>query len=93
MVDALRTLPEAGTDFVHLSNIIDWLSPEAAGETLALAWRALRPGGVVVVRQLNSSLDIPPLGPRFAWLGGLAALWHRRDRSFFYRALHVGHRL
>ena len=93
MVEALRTLPEAGTDFVHLSNILDWLAPEAASETLALAWRALRPGGVVVVRQLNSSLDISPLGPRFGWLRGLAAAWHRRDRSFFYRALHLGRKL
>ena len=93
MVDALRVLPEAGADFVHLSNILDWLSPEAAGETLALAWRALRPGGMVVVRQLNSSLDIPPLGPRFGWLHGLATVWHQRDRSFFYRALHVGRKL
>ena len=93
MVDALRARPEAAADFVHLSNILDWLSPEAASETLALAWRALRPGGVVVVRQLNSSLDIPPLGPRFAWLRGLATAWHRRDRSFFYRALHVGRKL
>lgn len=93
MVDALRALPEAGADFVHLSNILDWLSPEAAGETLALTWRALRPGGVVVVRQLNSNLDIPPLGSRFGWQRGLAALWHGRDRSFFYRALHVGRKL
>ncbi len=93
MVDALRSLPEAGADFVHLSNILDWLSPEAAGETHALAWRALRPGGVVIVRQLNSSLDIPPLGPRFGWQRGLASLWHGRDRSFFYRALHIGRKL
>ena len=81
MVDALRELPEAEADFVHLSNILDWLSPEAATETFALAWRALRPGGMVVVRQLNSSLDIPPLGPRFGWLRGLAAAWHQRDRT------------
>lgn len=93
MVDALRALPEAEADFVHLSNILDWLSPEAAAETLALVWRALRPGGVTVVRQLNSSLDIPPLGPRFGWLRALATAWHRRDRSFFYRALHVGRKL
>ena len=93
MVDALRALPEAGADFVHLSNILDWLTPEAAAETLALAWRALRPGGITVVRQLNSSLDIPPLGPGFDWQRGLAAELHARDRSFFYRALHVGRKL
>jgi S-adenosylmethionine-diacylglycerol 3-amino-3-carboxypropyl transferase len=90
MMDALRALPEAEADFVHLSNILDWLSPEAAGETLALTWRALRPGGLTVVRQLNSSLEIPPLGGCFDWQHELAAELHREDRSFFYRALHVG---
>ncbi len=90
MVDALRSLPKAGADFVHLSNILDWLSPEAAAETLSLAWRALRPGGLTVVRQLNSSLVIPPLETRFDWRYELAAELHGRDRSFFYRALHVG---
>ena len=93
MVDALRDLPEGKADFIHLSNILDWLSPEAAAETLSLAGRALRPGGMTVVRQLNSSLNIPPLGPHFGWLDGLAKQWHRRDRSFFYRALHVGRKI
>lgn len=90
MLDALRALPQGETDFVHLSNILDWLSPEAASETLALTHRALRPGGLTVVRQLNSSLEIAPLGPAFDWQGERAAELHRSDRSFFYRALHVG---
>ena len=90
MVNALRALPESAADFVHLSNILDWLSPEAARETLALACRALRPGGLTVIRQLNSSLDVPPLGTGFEWQPELADELHARDRSFFYRALHVG---
>jgi S-adenosylmethionine-diacylglycerol 3-amino-3-carboxypropyl transferase len=89
MVDALRETP-GEFDLVHLSNILDWLSPAEATETLELAAAALRPGGRVVIRQLNSTLDIPGSGPVFEWDTGTAAALHARDRSFFYRALHLG---
>lgn len=88
MADALRSAE--GADFVHLSNILDWLTPDEAGATLAAAARALRPGGMVLVRQLNSALAIPAAGPDFEWLPGEAAALHAGDRSFFYRALHLG---
>jgi S-adenosylmethionine-diacylglycerol 3-amino-3-carboxypropyl transferase len=77
-------------DFVHLSNILDWLPASLAAETLEHAAAALRAGGCVLVRQLNSSLDIPALGPQFHWETEAARELHRRDRSFFYRALHWG---
>jgi len=77
-------------DYVHLSNILDWLSPEAARHTLGLAWRALASGGWVLVRQLNSVLEIPALDPRFAWQRETAERFLRGDRSFFYRSLHLG---
>jgi S-adenosylmethionine-diacylglycerol 3-amino-3-carboxypropyl transferase len=77
-------------DFVHLSNILDWLAPERAADTLQRARKALRPGGCVLVRQLNSSLDIRALGPHFDWQVEGARALHERDRSFFYRALHWG---
>jgi S-adenosylmethionine-diacylglycerol 3-amino-3-carboxypropyl transferase len=77
-------------DFVHLSNILDWLTPEEAQTTLELAASALRRGGWVLVRQLNSTLDIPSLGPGFSWHGADAETLHARDRSFFYRHLHLG---
>jgi S-adenosylmethionine-diacylglycerol 3-amino-3-carboxypropyl transferase len=89
MAEALRTAPNA-FDLVHLSNILDWLTPAEASAALALAWEALRPGGCVLIRQLNSVLDIPSLGPRFDWQTGRAEALHARDRSFFYRALHLG---
>jgi len=57
---------------------------------LALAWQALRSGGRVVIRQLNSHLIIPDLAPRFIWMTDAAVEFHRRDRSFFYRGLLVG---
>jgi S-adenosylmethionine-diacylglycerol 3-amino-3-carboxypropyl transferase len=89
MVDALRDHP-AAFDVVHLSNILDWLAPPEATATLELAARALHPNGQVVIRQLNSALDIPALGPMFEWERATAADLHARDRSFFYRALHLG---
>jgi S-adenosylmethionine-diacylglycerol 3-amino-3-carboxypropyl transferase len=56
MTEALAAAP-ASFDFVHLSNILDWLAPEKARATLELAWQALRPGGWTLIRQLNSTLD------------------------------------
>ena len=89
MDDALAKFPDH-FDFVHLSNILDWLPAEQAGQTLNLARQALRPGGYVVIRQLNSTLDVPAIGRAFQWLDEEARELHRRDRSFFYRRLHVG---
>lgn len=87
MADALRERP-GEFDVVHLSNILDWLSPGEATATLEVAAQALRPGGRVIIRQLNSTLDIPASGPMFAWEDTREL--HARDRSFFYRALHLG---
>jgi S-adenosylmethionine-diacylglycerol 3-amino-3-carboxypropyl transferase len=80
-------------DLIHLSNILDWLTPDAAEETLARTWERLAPGGVVIVRQLNSTLDVRAAGSRFAWDLDTAARLHAGDRSFFYRELHVGRRV
>jgi S-adenosylmethionine-diacylglycerol 3-amino-3-carboxypropyl transferase len=79
-------------DLVHLSNILDWLPESEAADLLAHARAALRPGGVVLIRQLNSTLDIPRLGPDVTWQPDTAQALHRADRSFFYRELHLGGR-
>jgi S-adenosylmethionine-diacylglycerol 3-amino-3-carboxypropyl transferase len=84
MIEALAQTPEQSVDFVHLSNILDWLSPEEACETLAAAYRALRPGGFVLIRQLNSSLDIPSLFPSLKWHTEDGRRLQLSDRSFFY---------
>jgi S-adenosylmethionine-diacylglycerol 3-amino-3-carboxypropyl transferase len=89
MTEALAASP-AGFDFVHLSNILDWLSPEEARHTLDLAAAALRPGGCVFIRQLNSTVDVRGSGAGIDWDAGASAELHARDRSFFYRALHLG---
>ena len=89
MAEALAATPTT-FDFVHLSNILDWLTPAKAETTLQLAAQALRPGGWTLIRQLNSTLEIPSLGPMFDWLTAPADDLHARDRSFFYRAVHLG---
>ena len=89
-IDALAALPPESVDFIHLSNILDWLSPVNAAETLGLAWKALRLGGLTIIRQLNSRLTIPACEPRFQWRADQAELLHRADRSFFYRGLFIG---
>jgi S-adenosylmethionine-diacylglycerol 3-amino-3-carboxypropyl transferase len=89
MADALQRFSEA-FDFIHLSNILDWLAPDEARATLDLTWKALRPGGWTLIRQLNSSLDIQTLCGRFEWQREPANALHQRDRSFFYRRLHLG---
>ena len=91
MVPALRRRP-GEFDLVHLSNILDWLDPDQATETLESAHAALRPGGWVIVRQLNSVLDLPSLCSGFAWDTDAGAALLARDRSFFYRTIWVGRR-
>ena len=90
MAAALDAADAGDYDWVHLSNVLDWLTPAEAAAVLTRAARALRPGGLVVVRQLNSTLDLPALGPQFTWLD--TAALHAADRSFFYRRLHVARR-
>lgn len=77
-------------DIVHLSNVLDWLTPEAGAATLDTAAGALKPGGWVFIRQLNSTLDVRGLGPQFDWDAETSAELLARDRSFFYRSLHLG---
>ncbi len=90
MSDALGEAEPGSLDFVHLSNILDWLTPADAGALLDRARSVLRPGGRVLIRQLNSTLDIPALDAGFEWEHAEAAAMHAMDRSFFYRRLHLG---
>lgn len=75
---------------IHLSNILDWLSPAEAEKTLRLAFQALKPGGVIIIRQLNSNLDIPAAGKDFLWDSKLSNDFLHKDRSFFYRHFYLG---
>ena len=85
MNDALAQSKTDAYHIVHLSNIIDWLTPEEAEKTLELAFQALKPGGIVVIRQLNSNVDIVKLGNKFDWNLKVSNDFLNEDRSFFYR--------
>ena len=76
-------------DVIHLSNILDWLTQDEAKELLKNSYKALKENGIVIIRQLNSKLEIPKLG-HFSWLNDVAQKHHHNDRSFFYRNLHIG---
>lgn len=89
----LAELPDRSHDFIHLSNILDWISPTEAEVILRNAYRCLRTGGVVVIRQLNSRLAVRDFSCGLRWMAELSDELLRKDRSFFYRALHVGVRL
>lgn len=90
MVDVLQTFTSASVDLVHLSNILDWLSPDQANETLRCAFRVLKPGGRLILRQLNSTLCIPELDALLSWDLSLGNRMAENDRSFFYPAIYVG---
>ena len=90
MNDALAQSQADTYHVVHLSNIIDWLTPAEAEKTLELAFQALKPGGIVVIRQLNSNVDIIKLGNKFDWNLKVSNEFLNDDRSFFYRKFLVG---
>lgn len=90
MTDVLDSLAAASAGFVHLSNILDWLTPPQAAATLTAAARALQPGGRLLVRQLNSSLAFDSLTDAFVWDHALGQRMVEEDRSFFYPHIFAG---
>lgn len=92
MLEVLTSMPAASVDMVHLSNILDWLSPAQAAQTLAAACRALKPGGKIILRQLNSSLDMDLLAGDIVWDHEQGQAMEQRDRSFFYPQILIGSR-
>jgi len=92
MKEMLDSLREESTDLIHLSNILDWLSPDEAQATLLAARRVLRPGGRVILRQLNSTLEITALDVGLNWDDRLGRAMEARDRSYFYPGIHIGSR-
>ena len=80
-------------DYIHLSNVLDWLTVDEAHALLELTWNRLKPKGYTLIRQLNSDLPIRALGEHFTWLDEESDNLHREDLSYFYRGVHCGRRL
>lgn len=80
-------------DYIHLSNVLDWLTTDEARSLLELTWSRLKPKGYTLIRQLNSNLPIRSLGDCFSWLDEDSDVLHREDLSYFYRGVHCGQRL
>lgn len=91
MQQALESSTET-YDFIHLSNILDWLSRDQAVRLLKAVYDRLNVGGCVFIRQLNSNLMITDLYKLFYWDHNYAEDLLNRDRSFFYPKLHIGFR-
>lgn len=86
----LKTAKKKSFDLIHLSNILDWLPSNEAMELLENAIDALKPGGAVIIRQLNSTLELKNEKNGFIWDSKISSEYHKEDRSFFYRDLHIG---
>jgi S-adenosylmethionine-diacylglycerol 3-amino-3-carboxypropyl transferase len=88
---SLADVPElARFDVVSLSNLFDWMDRPSVEATIALLGAELAPGAVVIVRQLNSALDLAPLfAPRFDADEVFARELLARDRSLFYARLWI----
>jgi S-adenosylmethionine-diacylglycerol 3-amino-3-carboxypropyl transferase len=90
-----RVLSESCLDFhfIHLSNILDWLSAREATELLNIAAKRLKSGGWMIIRQLNSNLDIPDLCTELLWHTEHSLNLQLNDRSFFYPRVHIAQKL
>ena len=90
MLGHLRSRPTGSVDLVHLSNICDWLTVEDVSALLNEVGRVLRPRGIALLRQLNSTLDVTGLDSPLAWDGEASRKATLADRSFFYRHVWIG---
>lgn len=78
-------------DFVDLSNIFDWSAAEQVARTCRRLASALRPGAVVLWRQLNNTRDVGAnFGSSFAFDREFGRRLQAEDRSLFYSSIHVG---
>ncbi len=78
-------------DFVDLSNILDWSSPATVARLCAQLAHALRPGAVLMWRQLNNCQDIEAcFNGQFSFDAAFGRALQAKDQSLFYSSIHVG---
>lgn len=77
-------------DFVDLSNIMDWMSADDVRSLLEMLRTEIRPGAVVMWRQLNNTRDFEvSLQEQFMFDTDWQRTLQARDRSLFYSSVHV----
>ncbi|MBI3557450.1 MAG: DUF3419 family protein [Deltaproteobacteria bacterium] len=78
-------------DLVGLSNVMDWMPESAIADLAALLARDMRPGALLVYRQLNHSKTFENVfGPRFKFdATARPEQMLAKDRSLFYSRLNV----
>jgi len=77
-------------DLISLSNLFDWMDEGEVRRTIATLAEGLLPGASVIIRQLNSALDLAPLlSPSFELEAELAGELAAQDRSLFYARLWI----
>ena len=78
-------------DFIDLSNIFDWMSPDACVKLADRLSRHAKAGTVVLWRQLNNTRNLEALfGKEFGFDHHYARELYRADRSMFYSSIHLG---
>jgi S-adenosylmethionine-diacylglycerol 3-amino-3-carboxypropyl transferase len=73
-------------DMVHLSNVFDWMAPDAVARLAAHA----RTARVVTWRQLNNTRDLAPLFPDHTFDAPFEDALLAGEKSLFYARLRVG---
>jgi len=74
-------------DLISLSNLFDWMEPEVISKVTRRLSDEVRPGSVVLVRQLNNHTDLRPYFRGFRFDTDLAERLLASDRSLFYNRL------
>ncbi len=88
--DLLRVASFAEFDFVHLSNVLDWMDDGACRTLAKRLGHELRPGAAVLWRQLNDPRDLVGcFGEAFTFDAARDAALAARERSLFYDQVHL----
>lgn len=87
MIDAPPLSPFS---LVSLSNLFDWMNDDGIAAIARRLEAELRPGAVVVIRQLNNRTPVERHLPSFSFDDARADELLARDQSLFYERLLVG---
>ena len=89
----LATLPSASLSYAALSDIFEYISPEASDDLFALLADKLQPGGRIAYWNLLVPRRSPPsLSAQWHHLDALSERLIERDRAWFYQSFHVEER-